>query len=87
MLIINSLTEQSEGAELYQQVKNAIEKSNLIEFYKKEKGDKGEARVENLEELVNAARQFDYDASNEENQSELDIFLSSCRFRIGRCTR
>ncbi|MBT3812278.1 MAG: DNA helicase II [Gammaproteobacteria bacterium] len=81
--IINSLGEQAEGLELYEQVKNIIEKSGLIEFYKKEKGDKGEARVENLEELVNAARQFDYDEDNEESYSELDLFLAHAALESG----
>ncbi|MCK5354619.1 MAG: UvrD-helicase domain-containing protein, partial [Methyloprofundus sp.] len=81
--LINRLAEQSKDLELYEQVKNAIEKSGLIEFHKKEKGDKGEARVENLEELVNAARQFDYDEENEENQSELDLFLAHAALESG----
>ncbi len=38
-----------------------IERSGLIGLYQNEKGDKGETRVENLEELVNAARLFDFD--------------------------
>ena len=32
--------------------------SGLIEHYRKEKGEKGLTRIENLEELVNAAHQF-----------------------------
>ncbi len=83
VLLINSLGEQSGDLELYEQVKNVIEKSGLIEFHKKEKGDKGEARVENLEELVNAARQFDYDEDNEENFSELDLFLAHAALESG----
>lgn len=81
--LINSLGEQAENQELYEQVKYAIEKSGLIEFHKKEKGDKGEARVENLEELVNAARQFDFDEDNEENFSELDLFLAHAALESG----
>jgi DNA helicase-2/ATP-dependent DNA helicase PcrA len=81
--LIYSLAEQSEGLELFEQVKNAVEKSGLIEFHKKEKGDKGEARVENLEELVNAAKQFDFDEDNEENLSELDLFLSHAALEAG----
>ncbi|NOQ12936.1 MAG: DNA helicase II [Methyloprofundus sp.] len=81
--LINGLAEQAKDLELYEQVKNAIEKSGLIEFHKKEKGDKGEARVENLEELVNAARQFDYEEENEENQSELDLFLAHAALESG----
>ncbi|NOR79488.1 MAG: DNA helicase II, partial [Methyloprofundus sp.] len=81
--LINGLAAQSKDLELYEQVKNVIEKSGLIAFHKKEKGDKGEARVENLEELVNAARQFDYDEENEENQSELDLFLAHAALESG----
>lgn len=81
--IINGMAEQANELELYQQVKNAVEKSGLIEFYKKEKGDKGEARVENLEELVNAARQFDYEEENEESFSELDMFLAHAALESG----
>lgn len=81
--IINSLGEQTEDRELYEQVKNVIEKSGLIEFHKKEKGDKGEARVENLEELVNAARQFDFNEDNEESYSELDLFLAHAALESG----
>ncbi len=81
--LINDLAEQSSRLELYEQVKNVIERSGLIEFHKKEKGDKGEARVENLEELVNAARQFDYDEENEEGQNELDLFLAHAALESG----
>jgi DNA helicase-2/ATP-dependent DNA helicase PcrA len=81
--LINSLSEQSESLELFEQVKNAIRQSGLIEFHKKEKGDKGEARVENLEELVNAAKQFDFSENNEENLSELDLFLSHAALEAG----
>jgi len=81
--LINTLKEQSEQAELYVQVKNAIETSGLIEFHKKEKGDKGETRVENLEELVNAARQFNYDGADDEDQNELDTFLAHAALEAG----
>ena len=36
----------------------AIRDSGLLEYHKNEKGEKGQARVENLEELVSAAKQF-----------------------------
>ncbi len=81
--LINGLGEQRSELELYEQVKQVIEKSGLIEYHKKEKGDKGEARVENLEELVNAARQFDYDEENEENFTELDLFLAHAALESG----
>jgi DNA helicase-2/ATP-dependent DNA helicase PcrA len=68
---------------LYESVKIVVEKSGLIELYKKEKQDKGEARVENLQELVNAARLFDIDTQNEENLSEIDLFLTHAALEAG----
>lgn len=81
--LINDLAEQARDLPLFEQVKLVVEKSGLIEFYKKEKGDKGETRVDNLEELVNAARLFEYDVNNEENLSELDMFLAHAALEAG----
>ena len=36
-----------------------IEQSGLLEYHRAERGEKGQARVENLEELINAASMFD----------------------------
>jgi DNA helicase II / ATP-dependent DNA helicase PcrA len=52
----------------------------LIESYKKEKG---EARIENMEELINAARSFDFDQDNEENLNEQDMFLAHAVLEAG----
>jgi len=68
---------------LFEQAKIIVEHSGLIESYKKEKGEKGEARIENLEELVNAARSFDFDQDNEENLNELDMFLAHAALEAG----
>ncbi|MGZ8165235.1 MAG: DNA helicase II [Methylobacter sp.] len=83
--LIKRLAEQSEGMELYEKVKLVVEKSGLLELYKKEKMEKGEEKVENLEELVNAARLFDFtqDPESEENLSELDMFLAHAALEAG----
>ncbi|MDD1616136.1 MAG: DNA helicase II / ATP-dependent DNA helicase PcrA, partial [Methylococcaceae bacterium NSP1-2] len=73
--LINALSEQAEGLELCEKVQLVVEKSGLMEFHKKDK-DKGEEKVENLEELVNAAKLFYFDKNNEENMNELDSFLT-----------
>ncbi len=83
MQLIDTLSEQAQSLELFEKVQLVVEKSGLIELYKKEKGEKGEARIENLEELVNAARLIDYDADNEENLSELDMFLAHAALEAG----
>lgn len=56
--LINSMTEKTIPLELHKQVEFVLYASGLIDHYRKEKGEKGLTRVENLEELVNAAHQF-----------------------------
>ncbi len=57
--LIKLFAGQAEDLELFEKVKLVVEKSGLIELYQKDRADKGEEKVENLEELVNAARLFD----------------------------
>jgi DNA helicase-2/ATP-dependent DNA helicase PcrA len=83
MQLILQLGAETGGLALHETVKIVVEKSGLIELYQKEKQDKGEARVENLEELVNAARLFDFDSQNDENLSELDMFLTHAALEAG----
>ncbi|MDD4915138.1 MAG: DNA helicase II [Methylococcales bacterium] len=71
---------------LHDLIQQVIESSGLLEFYKNEKQDRNEARVENLEELVNAARLFDFDSLSQEDGetvSELDIFLTHAALEAG----
>ena len=81
--LVKKLEIETEELELYEKVKLVVEKSGLIELYQKEKMDKGEEKVENLEELVNAARLFDFDKDNEENLGELDMFLTHAALESG----
>ncbi|WP_333875599.1 DNA helicase II [Methylobacter sp.] len=85
--LIKQFEGQAEGLELYGKVKLVVEKSGLIELYQKDKADKGEEKVENLEELVNAARLFDPstigDIEDEESLSELDMFLAHATLESG----
>ncbi|MGD8583569.1 MAG: 3'-5' exonuclease, partial [Gammaproteobacteria bacterium] len=62
--------------------------SGLIEYYSKEKSEKAEARVENLEELVTAARGFDYDAESSSDEAwqdmdKLTAFLTHAALEAG----
>jgi len=81
--LIKRLGDEAEEKDLFDKVKLIVEKSGLVEAYKKEKGEKGEARIENLEELANAARLFDFDEDNEENLNELDMFLAHAALESG----
>jgi len=58
-----------------------------VEHYQKDKQDKGEARLENLDELVSASRDFDADALSPDNEGEklppLEAFLAHAALESG----
>ncbi|WP_227369307.1 DNA helicase II [Halomonas sp. M20] len=56
--LIERLDNETAGMALHEIITHVSELSGLIEHHRNEKGEKGQARVENLEELVNAARAF-----------------------------
>jgi DNA helicase II / ATP-dependent DNA helicase PcrA len=57
--LIEKLDADTRELPLHEQVDHVIEASGLAGHYRKDKADKGEARLENLEELVSAARGFE----------------------------
>jgi DNA helicase-2/ATP-dependent DNA helicase PcrA len=67
---------------LHEQVKHVIEHSGLRDHHAKEKDNKGEARVENLDELVNAAEAFQPER-NDEELSPLASFLAHATLESG----
>lgn len=81
MSLIERLARETEGMDLHDQVDHAIRLSELLEFFKKDKGEKSEMRVENLAELVSAAKSFAPDPAEE--MSPLDEFLSHAALEAG----
>jgi len=80
-LIEQMAEHDGEEIELHEQIDNVIQLSHLIDHFKKEKGERGQARVENLEELVSAGRQFEYD--EDEGIDELGAFLAHAALEAG----
>ena len=86
--LIDTLSEDSAELDLFEQVEHVVHASGLIEYYSKEKSEKAEARVENLEELVTAARGFDFDAESAvseewQNMDKLTAFLTHAALEAG----
>jgi len=81
MSLIERMAREVNGLDLQDKVDHVIHQSGLIEFFKKEKGEKGETRVENLFELVSAAKSFVPDPANE--MPPLDEFLSHAALEAG----
>ena len=81
--LIEELAGGISGIALHEQVEAAIERSGLVEYYRREKIDRAQTRVENLEELVTAARQFVFDDGGDEPQEPLTAFLSHAALEAG----
>ncbi|MCW5587353.1 MAG: ATP-binding domain-containing protein, partial [Chromatiales bacterium] len=60
-----------------------IEASHLKEHFEKSRDGKGQDRIENLEELVNACRQFEFTDVEETGLSEMDAFLAHAALEAG----
>ncbi len=82
MTLIDEMCVGIDEIELHELVDQVIAQTGLIEHHRKEKGEKGQARVENLEELVNAARVFEGSGDDEE-ASLLVQFLDSAALDAG----
>jgi DNA helicase II / ATP-dependent DNA helicase PcrA len=83
MELIDKLAREVNGLELHEQVDHVIQMSGLIEHFKKEKGERGEGRIENLLELVSAARGFSPETEAEAELSPLESFLSHAVLESG----
>ncbi|MDX1733590.1 MAG: DNA helicase II [Halioglobus sp.] len=79
-VLINELDSGTDELALEELVEYVNEASGLIEYHRKEKGEKGQARVENLEELVSAAKQF---VPEDDELSPLQEFLDSAALDAG----
>ncbi|MGH8249439.1 MAG: DNA helicase II [Steroidobacteraceae bacterium] len=66
---------------LHEQVQHVIQASGLRDHHAREKDTKGEARVENLDELVNAAEAFT--PENDDGLSPLGAFLAHATLESG----
>ncbi len=78
--LVNALEADTDELALEEQAEHAIEVSGLMAFHRNEKGERGQARAENLEELVSACRVFE--PENEEDPV-LQQFLSSAALDAG----
>jgi len=80
--LIDGLARDFDGKPLAELMKAAIERSGLKEHYKKEKGEQAEARLDNLDELVNAARGFER-PPEDDGLDPLNSFLAHASLEAG----
>ncbi|MCW8907749.1 MAG: UvrD-helicase domain-containing protein, partial [Sedimenticola sp.] len=73
-----------DGLNLHEVADQVISASGLAEHFRKSRDGKGQDRVENLEELVNAAREFTYEVAEDEDELDpLSAFLAHAALEAG----
>jgi DNA helicase II / ATP-dependent DNA helicase PcrA len=87
LALVDRLDQDTNGLPLHEQIDHVIQNTGLIEHYRKDKQDRGEARIENLEELVSAASVFDPNAvspgAEDEKLPPLAAFLAHAALESG----
>jgi len=78
--VVESIASDIDSLALHEIVTNVINKSGLVDLHGSEKSEKGQARLENLQELVSATRDFE---PEEEDQNVLQAFLSQAALDAG----
>jgi DNA helicase-2/ATP-dependent DNA helicase PcrA len=84
LMFLQLIDEMAAGLDklpLGEQVEHVMHPSGLLEHFAREKGEKGQARLENLQELVNAAREYEADPDSE--MQPLQEFLSHAALEAG----
>jgi DNA helicase-2/ATP-dependent DNA helicase PcrA len=82
--LIKTLKNNIALMELDEQIAEVINTSGLYAHYSKVKGDKSEARLDNLQELINAAKQFRYEADEIDREVPLlTSFLAHASLEAG----
>ena len=90
--LLESMENSCSDIELHEQVDHVIQASGLIEHHQKEKGEKAQTRLENLDELVTAAKSFNLEEAQEKQlenaeealiQSPMEAFLDQAALDAG----
>ena len=81
MNLIERMARETIGLDLQDKVDHVIHASGLVEMFRNDKGERGETKLENLMELVSAAKSFEPDPAEE--MSPLDEFLSHAALEAG----
>jgi DNA helicase-2/ATP-dependent DNA helicase PcrA len=88
LMLVEQLARDTAGLALHEQVDHVVQRSGLRDHVRKEPRDRAEARLENLDELVSAARSFDaadsgMDVDAEEPMPPLAAFLAHAALESG----
>lgn len=81
--LILRLRQETASMPLHELTEHVLEHSQLLDFYKKKKGERDQMRVENLEELVSATKQYNDDSLTQDGMTPLQTFLGNVALDAG----
>jgi DNA helicase-2/ATP-dependent DNA helicase PcrA len=81
LTLIEGLAQDCKDLELHEQVDHMLERSGLIQHFKKNRSEQNETKIENLEELVSAAQSFEPEEQDE--LPPLAAFLAHAALEAG----
>ncbi len=81
LTLIEGLAQECRDLELHEQVDHMLERSGLIQHFKKNRSEQNETKIENLEELVSAAQSFEPEEQDE--LPPLAAFLAHAALEAG----
>ena len=81
--LIHMMSESVLELPLGEAMENVINNSGLIKHYLKEKGERGQARVENIEELITATGEFEVNKDEYGEMNPLTAFLGHVALESG----
>jgi DNA helicase-2/ATP-dependent DNA helicase PcrA len=79
--LIERMSAETAALDLQDKVDHVIHASGLVDMFRNDKGERGETKLENIMELVSAAKSFEPDPAEE--MSPLDEFLSHAALEAG----
>jgi DNA helicase-2/ATP-dependent DNA helicase PcrA len=82
--LINNMHSDSKVLGLAEQIRLCVENTGLKAHFDKDKSEKGEARRENLQELIGAGKSFEFEHDVDlDDMSPLDAFLAHAALEAG----
>lgn len=81
--LIENMRDTIADQALPQQVQTVSDLSGLITHFKKDQSDRGQSRLENVEELANAARTYIHQAADDPDMNAIDEFLAHAALEAG----
>ncbi|MCD6046704.1 MAG: uvrD [Gammaproteobacteria bacterium] len=83
LTLIDSMDQVTRSLPLGETTEHVIQVSGLLAHYQQERGEKAQARVENLAELITATSDYVPESNEEENLTPLQAFLAHAALEAG----